>query len=145
MIRTYSELIKFPTFEERFNYLKLNGVIGEELFGHARYLNQVFYQGTKWRRTRRKIIIRDNGCDLGLGEEYRIYGIIHVHHLNPITIEQLLSDDPCLYDEENLISTSEKTHRAITIGDENLLERPIVIRRPNDMCPWKTQNSWLQT
>lgn len=137
MIRTYSELITLPSFEERFEYLRLNGKVGEELFGYARYLNQMLYQGSRWRRVRRKIIIRDHGCDLAMGPEYEIRGIIHVHHLNPITIDQLRNDDPCLYDEDNLVSTAERTHRAITIGDPGLLAKPLVVRMPNDMCPWK--------
>ena len=136
MNRTYSELIQFRTLDERFEYLKLNGKIGEELFGHARYLNQVFYQSPEWRKIRREIIIRDNGCDLGL-EEWPIKGIIYVHHMNPITLKMLLDRDPILLDPENLISTSRKTHEAISLGDYSLLPKMPVIRRPNDMCPWK--------
>lgn len=136
MIRTYSELIKLPTFEERFQYLKLNGKIGEELFGYARYLNQVFYQSERWKKVRRDVIIRDNGCDLGV-EGFDIGGAVYVHHMNPITLEQLKRDDPCLVDPEMLISCSRNTHDAVTLGDENLLPRKLVIRRPNDTCPWK--------
>lgn len=137
MSRSYSELILLPTFEERFHYLKLDGHVGEERFGFARFLNQAFYQGAKWRKVRRRIIIRDQGCDLGMYPDYMIFGSIHVHHMNPITLDMLREDSPDLYDEENLISTSFDTHTAITLGDETLLRQPLVIRRPNDTCPWK--------
>lgn len=136
MIRTYTELCKFSTLEDRYEYLKLNGHIGEELFGYLRYLNQVFYSTKEWRKVRREVIIRDNGCDLGL-EDWPISGFIYVHHMNPITLDQLLSNDPILLDPDNLISTSRKTHDAITLGDPLLLPKPIIVRRPNDMCPWK--------
>jgi hypothetical protein len=137
MIKTYSELIKFQTFDERFEYLMLNGKVGEELFGYARYLNQVFYTSGDWKRARRKAIIRDNGCDLGV-EGFEINGIIYVHHINPITIDQLINNDPLLLDLDNLICTSRSTHEAITLGDRNLLLiRNPVIRVPNDTSPWK--------
>lgn len=134
--RTYSELIKLPTLEERFEYLRLNGKVGEELFGYARYLNQVFYQSPEWKAVRRKIIIRDNAMDLGV-DGWPIRGIVYVHHMNPITLEQLKVKDPILLDPENLICASGKTHRAVTLGDASLLPQLPVIRRPNDMCPWK--------
>lgn len=136
MIKSYSELLQYKTLEERFEYLRLNGKVGEELFGYQRYLNQIFYQGRDWRAIRRKIIIRDEGCDLGL-PEWPIKGIIHVHHINPVTLDMLINNDPFLLDPENLISSSEKTHRAITLGDKLLLPTNPIIRRPNDMCPWK--------
>ena len=137
MNKSYSELILLPTLEERYEYLKLNGKIGEELFGYNRYLNQVFYQSSEWKRVRREVIIRDNGCDLGV-KGWEIKGTIYVHHINPITLDQLKTKDPILLDPENLISTSRKTHEAITLGDISLLPSVPVIRRPNDMCPWKT-------
>lgn len=136
MIRTYTELISIPTFIERYRYLKLNGKVGEELFGYARYLNQVFYQSTEWRKIRRKIIIRDSGCDLAV-EGRDIFGTIYVHHMNPLTLEQIRQNDPCLIDPENLICVSRLTHDAITLGDESLLQTDPIIRKPNDMCPWK--------
>lgn len=136
MNKSYSELIKFGSLDERFEYLKLNGKVGEELFGWNRYLNQVFYQRPEWKRARRKIIIRDNGCDLGL-EDWPIRGTIYVHHINPITLKMLKNGDPILLDPENLISTSKRTHEAITLGDYTLLPKMPVIRKPNDMCPWK--------
>lgn len=136
LIRSYSELCRFPTLEERFQYLRLNGEVGEELFGYARYLNQEFYHGGRWYDVREKIIIRDRGYDLGV-PGWKIQGNIYVHHLNPITLEQLKWDDPILYDPENLISCSYNTHQAITWGREDLLPKPVIVRRPNDTCPWR--------
>lgn len=136
MIRTYTELIQIPTFLERFRYLKLNGHVGEELFGYSRYLNQIFYQSERWKKTRRGIIIRDRGCDLGMAD-HEIFGTVHVHHMNPITLQQIKSNDPCLIDPEQLICVSERTHRAISLGDESLLPRGLIERKPNDTCPWK--------
>ena len=136
MNKSYSELILFPTLEERFEYLRLNGRVGEELFGYNRYLNQVFYQSPEWKKVRREIIIRDKACDLGL-EDWPIRGIVYVHHINPITLDQLKIKDPVLLDPENLISASYKTHSAITLGDPLLLPQMPIIRKPNDMCPWK--------
>lgn len=140
MLRTYSELIKLKTFEERFEYLKLDGVIGEQLFGHARYLNQEFYRSNIWRRTRREIILRDEACDLGITDkdfdDYEIHGLIYVHHMNPITIEDLINRSDKLLDPENLICTSRLTHDAITQGLPCPVFKPI-IRTPNDTCPWR--------
>lgn len=136
MIRTYSELSKLSTFKERFDYLKLNGKVGEDTFGHSRFLNQDFYSSPEWRRTRRNIIIRDNGCDMGL-EGYSIQGRIYVHHINPITVDDILERRPCLFDPENLICVSSMTHEAITYGIEDMLPTDPVIRRPNDTCPWR--------
>lgn len=137
MIRTYSELIRIDDFYERFEYLRLNGAVGEETFGWQRYLNQFFYRNNpKWRKTRNKIIIRDNGCDLA-HEDYEIYGPIYVHHLNPIAIEDVEDDNPILYDPEFLICTSDNTHKAIHYGDQSLLPKLPEERRPGDTCPWK--------
>lgn len=136
MIRTYSELSNLQTFKERFDYLKLNGKVGEDTFGHSRFLNQDFYSSPEWRRTRRNIIVRDNGCDMGL-EGYSIQGRIYVHHINPITIDDILERRPCLFDPENLICVSSMTHEAITYGIEDMLPTDPVIRRPNDTCPWR--------
>lgn len=137
MIRTYSELIRIDDFYERFEYLRLNGRIGEETFGWQRYLNQFFYRNNqKWGKTRNKIIIRDNGCDLAHAD-YEIYGPIYVHHLNPITIEDVEDDNPILYDPEFLICTSDNTHKAIHYGDQSLLPKLPEERRPGDTCPWK--------
>lgn len=136
-IRTYSELITLPTYEERFNYLKLSGRVGIETFGFDRYLNQKVYQrDPRWKKARDVVIIRDNGCDLGI-EGREIYGKIIVHHMNPITTEDILRDRDWIYDPEFLICTVHNTHNAIHYGDENLLIKAPVARTPNDTCPWK--------
>lgn len=139
VVRTYSELILLPTLEERFEYLKLDGKVGEELFGYARYLNQVFYHSERWKDAKSEVILRDGGYDLGV-KGWKIVGNIYVHHMNPVTLEQLKADDPCLYDPENLISCSFKTHQAITYGSKALIPQPLIIRRPNDTCPWKKED-----
>ncbi len=136
-IKTYSELCKFQTFEDRFQYLRLDGVVGKETFGFDRYLNQVFYQrDPRWKRVRDYVIIRDNGCDLGV-EGYEIHGRILVHHMNPVTVDDLLHDSEYLLDPEFLISTIHNTHNAIHYGDENLLILPPVERTQHDTCPWR--------
>lgn len=136
MIRTYRELSRLETFEERFRYLKLDGVIGEETFGFRRWINQKFYHSDPWLRFRDEIIIRDNGCDLGV-EGFDIYGPIIVHHINPITSDDILNNDPCVFDPNNVISTKLSTHNAIHYGDESLLVLSPVERTRNDTCPWK--------
>ena len=136
-IRTYSELITLPKFEERYEYLKLNGVVGEETFGFNRYLNQEFYQRDKeWLRIRDYVIIRDQGCDLGI-EGREIRGKIIVHHMNPITKDDLLKKTEFLLNPEYLICTLKSTHDAIHYGDENLLMKGPVERKANDTCPWR--------
>lgn len=134
-IRTYTELIKLPTFEERFEYLKLSSRIGDTTFGYERFMNQLFYGSTEWKAFRREVIIRDNGCDLGL-EDFPIFDRIEIHHLNPITPEMIENNDPRLMDFENVICTSSRTHKAIHYGDKANLPQEPVERRPNDMCPW---------
>lgn len=136
MIRTYSELVNFQTYEERFRYLKLDGVVGRETFGFDRYLNQVFYRSQKWKKIRDTVIIRDNGCDLGV-EGYEIYGRIIIHHMNPITISDIERESDFLLNPEFLISTVHSTHNAIHYGDESLLITKPVERTKNDTCPWK--------
>ena len=137
MIRTYSELLTFKTFEERFDYLKLNGIVGQDTFGFDRYMNQLLYHNSKeWKAVRRKVIVRDNGCDLGM-EGYDILGRILVHHLNPITIDDIKNRSPTIFDLNNLICVSHNTHNAIHYGDENLLVKAPVERKLNDTCPWK--------
>lgn len=138
--RNYTELCRLKTLEERFDYLKLNGVVGEELFGYARYLNQEFYHGRMWLDVKEQIAIRDKGYDLGV-PGWKIVGHIYVHHMNPITMEQILNNDPALLDPENLISCSYNTHQAITWGNRELLPKPMVVRRPNDTCPWKEEGN----
>lgn len=135
-IKTYSELITFPTFEERFDYVMLNGVIGEATFGYDRWLNQMFYKTKEWRAVRREVILRDRGFDLGM-EGYEIQGNIYVHHLNPITKEDILQRSEILLNPEYLISVSHNTHQAITYGNKDLLVKPLIERYPNDTCPWK--------
>ena len=135
-IRTYSELITIPTFEERFEYLKLNGSVGLETFGHDRYLNQILYNSQEWRRFRPEIIVRDNGCDLAC-EGYEIFGKILIHHINPITAKDILNRNPKVFDPENVITTVHNTHNAIHYGDENLLITAPIERSRNDTCPWK--------
>ena len=137
IIRTYSELITLPTFEERYEYLRLGGRVGEDTFGFDRYLNQAFYQNDKeWKSVRDYVIVRDNGCDLGI-EGREIYGRILVHHMNPITKEDLLYRTKHLLDPEYLICTIKNTHDAIHYGDENLLYKLPVERSRNDTCPWR--------
>lgn len=136
IIRTYSELITLPTFEERFRYLKLGGKVGEDTFGLDRYLNQVFYRSAKWKEIRDYVIIRDNGCDLGM-EGHEIHQRILVHHMNPITKEDILRESEFLLDPEYMICTIKNTHDAIHYGDESLLITAPIERRKNDTCPWK--------
>ena len=135
-IRTYSELSKLATFKDRYNYLRLDGFVGEETFGFNRYLNQLFYTSQKWRSIRDFVIIRDNGCDLGV-EGYEIHEKIIIHHMNPITVSDIMNETEYLLDPEFLISTMHNTHNAIHYGDENLLITGPIERKPNDTCPWK--------
>lgn len=137
MIRTYSNLIQIPTFEGRYRYLRLGGRVGEETFGFDRYLNQEFYhKDPDWKKVRRHVILRDMGCDLGI-KDREIMGRIFVHHMNPITIDDLLNRTAFLLDPEYLISSMKSTHDAIHYSDESLLILPIVERTPFDTCPWR--------
>lgn len=135
-IRTYSELIKIPTFKERFEYLRLNGKVGEETFGFDRYLNQVFYKSPEWRAARDFVIIRDQGCDLAM-EGHEIFGKILVHHMNPISMEDIVHRTEYLLDPEYLICTIKNTHDAIHYGDGSLLITGPIERTKNDTCPWR--------
>ena len=135
-IKTYSELITLPTFEERFEYLRLNGTVGSETFGHDRYLNQTLYRSPEWKRFRHKIIIRDNGCDLAC-EGYEIYEKVLIHHINPITIKDILERNPMVFDPENVVCTILNTHNAIHYGDESLIIKAPITRSKNDTCPWR--------
>lgn len=135
-IRTYNELIRLKTFEERFKYLQLNGQVGSSTFGFDRYLNQMFYNSRLWLRTRDLVIIRDNGCDLGmLG--YEIGDRIIIHHMNPIEIKDIVHGNRDILDPEFLICVSNNTHQAIHYGDESLLPKLPVVRFKNDTAPWK--------
>ena len=136
MTLRYSELIEIPSFEDRFEYARLIGRVGAETFGSARYTNQMFYRSNEWKRFRDAVIIRDEGCDLGIPGRL-IHGRIIVHHLNPITEEDLYHGSPSLLDMENAICVSFITHQAIHYGDKDLLYQDPVERYPNDTCPWK--------
>lgn len=135
-IRTYSELITIPTFEERFEYLQLKGSVGKDTFGYDRYLNQVLYRSPEWKRLRNQIIIRDDGCDLAC-DGYDVYGKVLIHHLNPITIEDVLARSRKVFDPNNLVCVSHNTHNAIHYGDVDLLVTGPIIRTKNDTCPWR--------
>ena len=135
-IRTYSELITIPTFEERFEYLQLKGSVGKDTFGYDRYLNQVLYRSPEWKRLRNQIIIRDGGCDLAC-DGYDIYDKVLIHHLNPITVEDVLARSRKVFDPDNLVCVSHNTHNAIHYGDVDLLVTGPIIRTKNDTCPWR--------
>ena len=135
-MRTYSELVRLLTFEERFRYLRLDGVVGRETFGFDRYLNQRFYSSAEWKRIRRDVIIRDNGCDLGVPER-TIGGRILIHHMKHVTRKDIIRASELLMDPEFLICVSHETHNAIHYGDESLLMAVPPERKPNDTCPWK--------
>lgn len=136
--KTYSELIKLPTFKERFDYLYIGGQVGAETFGAERYLNQVFYKSAEWREVRNAVIMRDQGCDLGIeGRELQNRRSIRVHHIDPITIDDITNRSSKLIDMENLITCSSKTHQAIHYtGWDGTPQEPI-IRTLNDTCPWR--------
>ena len=136
MNRTYSQMLRYHTFEDRFKYLKLYGTVAGETFGADRYLNQAFYQSEEWRTTRDQIIVRDSGCDLGIIGRELNSGVV-VHHINPITAEDILNRDPKLLDPENLITIWDTTHKALHYGDERVLKLIFKERRPGDTCPWK--------
>lgn len=135
-IKTYSELITIPTFEGRYEYLKLGGEVGVETFGFDRYLNQAFYKSDEWLSVRDYVIARDNGCDLGV-EGYEIYGRILIHHMNPITKEDILQRSKFLLDPEYLITTVKRTHDAIHYGNNSIIFEAPIERRKNDTCPWR--------
>ena len=135
-IRTYSELCQLSTFEERFDYLRLNGSVGKDTFGFDRYLNQQFYRSREWKHIRDQVILRDNGCDLGV-EGYEIRGRILIHHINPISVEDIQTMSDLLMNPEYLICASHCTHNAIHYGDESLIITAPIERTQNDTCPWR--------
>ena len=135
-IRSYLELVSIPDYYERYNYLKIGGGPFETTFGSHRYLNQLLYQSKEWKKVRRDVIIRDLGCDLGC-PDHPIYGKILVHHIEPITIDDIRHNNPCVFDMNNLICVSHKTHNAIHFGDESQLIHDYVPRKKDDTCPWK--------
>lgn len=134
--RSYSELCKFESYEDRFEYLKLDGTVGRETFGYDRYLNQMLYQSPLWKRVRDYVIARDLGCDLGI-EGHTIYSTIYVHHMNAITIEDIETGNPDVFNPEYLICTMHRTHQAIHYGDKSLLPSAPIERKSNDTSPWK--------
>lgn len=135
-IKTYSELIKLDSFEDRYRYLRLGGFVGKDTFGFDRYLNQVFYRSREWKEIRDFVIVRDNGRDLGV-EGYDIRGRIIIHHMNPISMHDIKLSTDILLNPEYLICTTHNTHNAIHYGDEGLLTLAPIARSPNDTCPWK--------
>ena len=136
IIRTYNELMLLPTFEERFEYLKLSGRVGEETFGFDRWLNQKFYRSAEWKHLRDQVIIRDNGCDLGV-EGREIYGKILIHHMNPISKKDILERTDLLLNPTYLISVTKQTHDAIHYSDDSILMKDPIVRSRNDTCPWR--------
>lgn len=135
MIRTYSELVTMPTFDERFRYLELGGGVGDITFGGHRYVNQKFYTSPEWKRIRDKVILRDNGCDLGV-DGYEIYGRIYIHHMNPVHLNDFRDLTDYLLNPEYLICVSQDTHNAIHYGNESTNKQPVT-RTANDTCPWR--------
>lgn len=135
-IRTYAELSEIESFEDRYRYLKLDGSVGKDTFGFDRYINQRFYRSKEWKDIRDHVIVRDNGCDLGV-EDYEVHGRIYIHHMNPIMLQDIKYATDYLLNPEYLITTTHRTHNAIHYGDEDLLVLPPVERTKNDTCPWR--------
>lgn len=135
-IKTYSELCLLPTYRERYQYLRLDGQVGVDTFGYDRYLNQLFYRSPEWKRIRDFVILRDNGCDLGL-PGYEIYDKVIIHHMNPITVDDIRHGNESILDPEFLVCVTHNTHNAIHYGDETLLHTDPVVRTRNDTCPWR--------
>jgi len=136
MIRCYKDLSRLESFMERYQYLKIHGKVGEETFGLDRYINQSLYKSQRWKNIRSQVIIRDNGCDLGV-DGHEIDRYIVVHHMNPITLEDIEEERDVVFDPEYLICCTSRTHQAIHFGDEGLLPKDYVERRPNDTCLWR--------
>lgn len=137
LIKSYRELSQIESFEDRFKYLQLNGAVGSATFGSHRYLNQLLYRSAKWKAVRRQVIIRDNACDLGHKDHEILSQPVFIHHINPITIEDIQSERSNVFDPDNLITTTFLTHQAIHYGDQSLLITIDTPRTPNDTCPWK--------
>ena len=136
MIRCYSDLRQIDSFLERYYYLRVKGKVGEDTFGSDRYINQHLYNSYRWKKTRRDVIIRDDACDLGI-EGYQLDNYIVVHHMIPLTVEDIEEERDIVFDPEYLISCSSRTHEAIHFGDEGLLPKQYIARRPNDTCLWR--------
>lgn len=135
-LRSYSKLILLPTFKERFDYLQLKGKVGEDTFGFDRYVNQRFYRSKEWKQIRDQVILRDNGCDLGV-DGYNVWGRIIIHHMNPITVDDIVDATDYLLNPEFLICVTPETHNALHYGESNLVIPETIERAPNDTCPWK--------
>ena len=135
--RSYKELARLSTFQERYDYLRLSGIVGQATFGSDRYLNQILYKSHDWRTFRNQVILRDNGCDLGIEGRDILGDRIIIHHINPLTVEDVENRNPAIFDLDNVICVSHNTHEAIHYGDESLLPKDPIERRPNDTCPWK--------
>lgn len=140
MIKTYSDLRRLDSIKERYDYLKLGGNVGQATFGSDRWINQRFYSSTAWRRTRDRVIVRDGGCDLGV-MDYQIYKGLYIHHMNPLTVDQIREGDDSILDPEYLITVAFNTHNAIHYGDDSLLPRPPVTRRPGDTLLWQRKGN----
>lgn len=137
-VRTYKEMARLPSFQDRYAYLKIGGHVGKETFGADRYLNQILYTSSEWRSFRNDVILRDNGCDLGIPDRSIANGDrIIIHHITPISVEDVVNRNPMIFDMNNVVCTSFMTHQAIHYGDETLLASDPIERRPNDTCPWK--------
>jgi hypothetical protein len=135
MIRSYSELSRLSTFDERFEYLRLHGDVGRSTFGFDRHINQKFYASYEWKTARRHTLLRDNGCDLGI-PGYEINGALLIHHMNPMTVDDIIHGETWIFNPEYLISTTQMTHNAIHFGDDNLLPKVVIARTPNDTKLW---------
>lgn len=134
--KSYSELITFNSFEDRFDYLKLPGTVGSPTFGSHRYINQRLYQSRRWKSARREVILRDDGCDLACSD-YPIYEGVYIHHINPISLEDILKECACVFDPENLICVSFRTHNALHYSSKELITKSFIARKKNDTCPWR--------
>ena len=140
IIKTYSELITFPTFKERYDYLRLGGLVGEDTFGFDRIFNQRFYRSAEWKRVRHEVIVRDNGCDLGI-PDLHIVGPITIHHMNPISVKDIADATEFLLNPQYLICVSQETHNALHFGSFARIDKTIVERKPGDTCPWRVVGS----
>ena len=136
-VKSYHEMMELDSYEDRFEYLKLNGAVGNSTFGSHRYLNQLLYKMPQWRSVRNHVIVRDSGCDLAHPDYQIMAQPAYVHHINPITIEDIQNGNPLVFDPDNLVTTIFQTHQAIHYGDQNLIQKLPVERKPNDTCPWK--------
>lgn len=140
ILRTFSELSRLPTIEDRYHYLALRGIVGESTFGSDRWVNQRFYRSREWKQIRNHVIARDYGCDLGV-EGYDIHDKIIIHHMNPMGVADIVEGDSAIIDPEFLISVTHNTHNAIHYGDERLLPRPLAVRAAGDTSLWARRSS----